>query len=648
MKLKIILLVALLPWSFCFAQKDYKYSTKSKKAIRSFKKAASSYDYKKYDEALGFLSDALIKDEDFIEAHMMMGDVYADMKDFPNSVAHYKRAVEINPGFFPQNFFNLAKSEMHIEKYEDAKMHLEKFLTLNKISPALKMKAEKMLTTCVFGAEQVRHPVPFNPINMGDSINTAAKEYLPMLTADEQNIVFTRMKPKPVQRQSIGSSNLEEDFYTADKINGVWEMARPLGPPINTPLNEGGQCLSPDGKTIYFTGCDRPEGLGSCDIYYSKKTGSSWSEPLNLGSRVNSKEWDSQPTISFDGSTLYFTSNRQGGSGGTDIWKTLKGPDGSWGTAINLGPVINTTGNENSPFIHTDNQTLYFSSNGHPGMGDADLFLSRLGDDQQWGTPVNLGYPLNTSGEEFSLFVSTDGKTGYFSSERLKGFGSLDLFSFDMYPAIRPNVVSYVTGVVTDESGKNFLEAKFEIIDNETGKIIVNSFSDKVNGSFLVCLPSGKDYGLNVAKDNYLFYSDHFSCKDPTSTKNAYVINIKLKPAKAGEKVVLKNIFFETNSFELKSESFPEIGKLISFLNANPKIKIEISGHTDNSGDVKNNQALSEKRARSVYDYIVKSGIAAARLSYKGYGETKPVADNSTEEGKALNRRTEFAITQVD
>lgn len=643
-----ILLFAMLFPILCHAQKDYKYSTKSKSAIKSFEQAASAYDYKKYQEAVDLLNDAISKDDKFIEAHLMLGDVYADMRDFEKSAEHYQKVLDLDPAFFPQNYYNLAKSEMQLERYESAKGHLEKFLTISKISPPLKLKAERLLATCTFAAEQVKHPVPFKPVNMGDSINSTAKEYLPMLTADEMNIVFTRMKPKPVQRQSIGGDRFEEDFYTSDKVDGGWQLSRPLGPPINTPLNEGGQCLSPDGKSIYFTGCDRDGGLGSCDIYYSKKTGNTWSEPMNLGGKVNAKDWDSQPSISFDGNTLYFTSKRPGGVGGTDIWKCVKGPDGSWGPATNLGNLINTIGNETSPFIHTDNQTLYFSSNGHPGMGDADLYLSRLDSSGQWGAPVNLGYPLNTSGEEFSLFVSNNGKTGYFASERLKGFGSLDLFSFEMFPAIMPKTVSYVKGTVTDATGRNPLEATFEIIDNVTGIKVVTATSDKINGQFLVCLPSGKDYGLNASKEGYLFYSDHFSCTNPVDMKNAYEINIRLNQAKTGEKVVLKNIFYESNSFALKSESYPEIGKLVAFLQANQKIKIEISGHTDNVGDDKSNQTLSEKRAKSVYDYVVKAGIPASRLSYKGYGESKPVAGNDTDEGRSQNRRTEFSITAAE
>lgn len=641
---KIVYILFFANVIICQAQKDYKYSTKSKSAIKAFEKAASAYDFKKYAEAISYLTEALKEDDNFIEAHMMAGDVHADMKDYSSSVMHYKRAVEINPGFFPQNFYNLARSEMRIEKYEDAKNHLNKFLTGTKISPPLKLKAEKLLSICMFAAEQVKHPVPFNPVNLGDSINTNAEEYLPMLTADQQTIVYTRRKPKPVQRQGIGSNNLEEDFFISTRSGTDWLLARPLGPPINTPLNEGGQCISPDGKSIYYTGCDRAEGLGSCDIYYSKKTGNSWSEPVNLGSRVNSKEWDTQPTISFDGNTLYFTSSRPGGSGGSDIWKCLKGPDGSWGTAVNAGNIINTAGNENSPFIHTDNQTLYFSSNGHPGMGDQDLFLSKIDQTGTWSVPVNLGYPINTSGEEFSLFVSTDGTTGYFSSDRLKGKGALDLYAFEMDPSIRPNVVSYVTGKISEGASKKPLDAKIEIVDNETGKTIVTTQSDRVNGEFLICLPSGKDYGLNVSKEGFLFYSDYFLCKKPSDMKNAYAINVEMKKAVVGEKVVLKNIFFETNSFELKLESFPEIGKLISLLNANPKLKIEISGHTDHVGDDKSNQVLSEKRAKAVYDHLIKSGIIPGRLSFKGYGESKPLGDNNTEDGKAQNRRTEFSI----
>lgn len=639
------IIIIIFPFYQCNAQ-QYKFHTSSKAAIRHFERATHFYDAKQHEESIAELENALKEDAQFIEASTLLADVYADKKLHEQAVNQYKNSIRIDPEFFPQNFLNLAKSEMQIDQYDSAKAHIEIFLSYKTKSMALREKAVQLKKICDFAAYAVKHPVDFNPLNLGESINTADDEYLPALTADDATLVYTRRRLMGTNPQ--GKKDYNEDFYISKKANGKWQTATNMGAPINTNGNEGAHCISPDGMAVYFTACNRQNTRG-CDLYYSKRTGGRWSPPVNMGSKVNSESWDSQPTISSDGNTIYFLSSRPGGAGRQDIWKTSKDKNGQWMQAENLGAPINTDANELSPFIHPDNQTFYFASDGHPGMGGTDIYFSRLGTDGKWQMPVNIGYPINTSADESSLFVNAEGNTAFFASDRFKdGKGRLDICSFELYQQARPTPVSYVKGMVKDRHANVPLEAEFNMIDIESGNVIVSSVSDNETGEFLVCIPSGKNYALNVSKPGYLFYSEHFSNKDTSHSRQAYNMDVLLSPVKAGEKVVLKNTFYETNSFDLKPTSYAELNKVIAFLKANEKIKIEVAGHTDNTGDEKSNNVLSERRAKSVLDYLIKGGADATKLAYKGYGENKPVGANDTEEGRAKNRRTELTIISTN
>ena len=634
--------------SYCKAQSNqYKYSTKSEKAIKAYEEAAKQYEANNFPDAIKALDKAIKFDKNFIEAFMMKGDIYADMKKYDSSIVYYKKSIDIDPYFFANNYFNVGMLELKIGRYADAKQDFESYTSDKHADLINKKRAEYMNKMCTFGINMMNNPVPFKLKNMGSNVNSKYNEYLPSVTADEQTLVITRRLPRDTASTEISSSD-QEDFYISHKLNdSTWSKALPLGPPINTPGNEGAQCISPDGKAIYFTACERPDGYGSCDLYYSEKIGNTWGVPKNMGPVVNSDKWDSQPSISSDGKTLYFTSARGGGKGNMDIWKTVKDDKGVWGKPTNLGDSINTPGGEMSPFIHPDDQTLYFSSNGHLGMGGFDIFYSRKDSAGNWRKPVNIGYPINTFADESYLIVNSNGDLAYFASDRPGGVGNMDIYTFPLYEKARPTRVNYLKGIVFNEITKEKLKAKFELIDLKTGKTCVESTSDPVNGEFLVCLPTEKDYALNVSKDGYLFYSENFSLTGIHSNSDPFMKNIPLQPIKVGESVVLKNIFFDTDKFELKSESTAELEKLLDLLNKNPKLKIEISGHTDNQGDDKHNQTLSENRAKAVYDYLTNHGIVKERLTYKGYGKTKPIDKNDTEQGRANNRRTEFKVVEA-
>lgn len=318
------------------------------------------------------------------------------------------------------------------------------------------------------------------------------------------------------------------------------------------------------------------------------------------------------------------------------------GDDGYWGPAQNLGPEINTPGEDNSPFIHPDGNTLYFASDGHPGMGGLDLFYSRWNPDNTWDIPVNLGYPLNTSGNEATLHVSADGSTAYYSSDREDSYGGLDLYHFVMPEIIRPKPVTWVKAYVKSEKDKRPLAANVQLFDLETNSLITESSCD-ANGLFLITLPSGHDYGLFVNMDGYLFHSENFSLEEGFP-EEPYILEVLLKPVSVGEVFTLRNIFFESGSAELLPESETELGKLLKLLTENTGMRISINGHTDNVGSVTDNQKLSEARAAAVRSYLETNGIDGKRMESRGFGESRPVGDNETEAGRALNRRTEIEV----
>jgi outer membrane protein OmpA-like peptidoglycan-associated protein len=347
-----------------------------------------------------------------------------------------------------------------------------------------------------------------------------------------------------------------------------------------------------------------------------------------------------------DGKTLYFIRGKRTRQGKEqDIYKSELKENGEWTEPVKLSSTINTPYREESVFIHPDGRTLYFSSNGHPGMGGLDIFYSRKQEDGSWSEPKNLGYPINTHDQENSLLVSPDGTHAYFGSDREGGYGGLDLYRFELPDSVRADPVTYLRGKLVDAETGEPLRAEFELKDLSNGELVTRSSSDKKNGTFLVPLPTGREYALSVDRKGYLFHSEHFMLKQKGGgTSDPVKKNIELQPIDTGRSVVLENVFFETAKYNLKKESRVELDKLYRFLKANPSVRIEIQGHTDSVGTARDNQILSENRAEAVYDYLEKKGIDPSRMVAKGYGERRPIADNSTPEGRARNRRTAYKI----
>jgi outer membrane protein OmpA-like peptidoglycan-associated protein len=647
MKIRIVLFSFLISTTLWFVVPAFSQTkpltTKSKKAERYFMDAVEFYQEKDFDRAIKALNKATEDDPYFIEAFILQGDILADKQQFPEAVASYKHALSIDHEFSPQLYYISANLELSAGLYLDSKKDYLKFLQFQNITSEKQAKARNNINACDFGINAMDHPVPFDPVNLGDSINSRDDEYVNGISSDDQKLYFTRKLPRSNEVVK-NSSEYNEDFYCATRVDSIWRKARNLGPPINTYGNEGAQCISPDGQFLFFAACERDDGYGSCDLYWARKEGDAWSVPVNMGPVINSPQWDSQPSFSSDGVTLYFASKRKAGKGSSDIWRAELQSDGSWSEPVNLGDSINTSAAEMAPFIHPDDQTLYFSSRGHPGMGGLDLYYSRKDANSIWKKPFDLGYPINTFADEITLVVNAAGDLAYFSSDKLGGLGKQDIYSFKLYPEARPGKATYMKGIVFDNETKKRIEARFELIDLALNKTAVKATSDPVNGEFLLSLPTDRNYALNVSKEGYLFYSDHFELKGQSSKTKPFIKNIPLQPIRVGETVILKNVFFDTDKFDLKKESRAELGKLISFLNSNKDLHIELSGHTDNQGTPDHNITLSQNRAKAVFDYLVEHGVGSSRLTYIGYGLTKPIDTNETEQGRANNRRTEFRI----
>ena len=620
--------------------------TASGKLLKWYEKSVEDLRAGAFDDALKGLERVLESDSTFVDARFERGSIFYDREQYAQAEADFETGLALAPEYRPVAWYQLGVIEMKQRKFGEAAVHFERYLNSDATSERQRELAQKLLDQSRFMAEAFSEPVPFDPQRLGPGVNTPAQEYLPSLTAEANTLVFTRVV------------NGQEDFYVSTKENGEWQRALPLEE-VNTPFNEGAQAISADGKTLLFTACNRPDAVGRCDLYLSEFKNGKWTPVRNLGEPVNSRAWESQPSLSGNGRELYFASDRAGGRGEKDIWVSSRLPDGRWSQPRNLEE-INTSGDEKTPFIHPDGQTLYFMSEGHPGMGGFDLFYSRLGPNGKWGKPVNLGYPINGPGDEGLLVIALDGKTAYFASNRtdLPGgrpadgpVADYDIFTFELYPEARPQPVTYVKARVFDAQTRRPLQAELNFAELSGGDLQYQGVTGD-DGAFLLVLPVGKNYALQVSKEQYLFHSEHFELSGENPLTDPFLLEIGLDripeqretDQPAGKPVVLRNIFFETGSAVLLPASKAELEYLRSLLVEYNWLRIRINGHTDDVGTEADNQQLSEARAKAVYDYLIREGIEASRLSYKGFGESQPLAPNDTPQGRRQNRRTEFEI----
>lgn len=620
----------------CNAQ-GYDPDKVNKKAADFYSKAYDEAIEGKYAESLADLAKAESLQTNFVDVYLSRAGIYANLHDYKKSVTDFEKGMSLDYEYAKTYLLPYSISLAGTGDFEKALIMVNKFLekpTLNEQSKKAGAYRKSVYEFAIKEAkENAANAYSFSRHNLGDSINSTALEYFPSLTIDGKKMIFTRRQ------------NNDEDFYESNFDGKNWSKAVPVEGKINTNFNEGAQNISQDGDWLIFTGCNYPEGAGSCDLYISYKTkNGKWTEPENLGNTINTEFWESSPSLSPDKKDLYFSSGRPGGYGGKDIYVCHRNQQGLWSRPYNLGPTVNTSGDEGCPFIHADNQTLYFNSNGHPGYGMTDLFMARKTSDidTDWSTPKNLGYPINTIDDEGSLIVSSDGKTGYYASDGLDTKGGLDLYSFTLPTNVQALKTLWVKGQVYDVQTKLGLPSLIELKDVANGNTISRLQTDE-DGKYLVTLPEGKDYAFTVNRKAYLFYSDNFSMKSNVAD-SPLVVNIGLQPLVKGSKIILKNIFFDVGKTELKIESKSELDNVVTLMNENPLLKIIISGFTDNVGKPGDNITLSIGRAKSVIHYLQSKGIDPKRLSAKGFGETNSIAGNDTESGRALNRRTELMV----
>jgi outer membrane protein OmpA-like peptidoglycan-associated protein len=661
-------LLGLIVFSSCATSAQAKYSSKDKKAIKLYESAVrievTHYDPKTrivdYRAAIDMLEQAIKRDPNFLEAHELLAEYYFGFRNYDKTIFHLEHVVQLrgNRDQSGVTYYYLAQAYYRKGEYEKALSNINKYLkvgnTRDKFTPEIKIFIE----SCEFAIYGIQNPVDFKPVNLGPAINTKHHEYFPTMTVDAKTLLFTRRLPAP--GTELGE---QEDFFVTHLVDGKWTSAVAMPSNINTTNNEGAPTFAPDGRTLVFVACvdaygsygPNRQGAGSCDLFITKRVGTQWRNPVNLPGGVNTMHWETQPSLSSDGKTMYFIRGISGrdGSKQQDIYRAFLLEDGSWSKAERLPDIINTPFREESVFIHPDGRTIYFSSDGHPGFGGLDIFMSTQDDDGNWSKPVNLGYPINTAYDENSLLVAANGEIAFFASDRAGGYGGLDLYSFIMPESIRPTKTLYMEGLVFDARTNRPLGGRFELIDLSNGKTIIVSDADKLSGEFLVSLPTKRDYVINVSYPGYNFYSLNFSLQNYESDE-PFKLNIPLQPIVEDAIVRLENVFFDLNSAVLRKESFIELDRLVALLKANPNMRIEIGGHTDSRGNNKDNLDLSDRRAKAVVNYLLSQGITANRLSAKGYASSQPVytdaqinamsSNEEREQAHQANRRTEYKV----
>lgn len=553
--MKNYLFICFIILSFaCSSSKVISQDNIPNKAKTAYEKGSEEMAFGKYDVAIAYFEEALELAPNYINANLQLANILQNYsKDYARAAGIYDLVIEIDPSLVKAHY-NAAVCYLNIGNYDRAADHIDKFLT-GDLSAQGKFLGNSIKNNISFSREAIKNPVAFQPVNLGPAINSAYAEYFPAITADNEYLYFTL--------RDESSRYPQEDIYAAKQENGVWLAREKLSSSINSDFNEGAHSIAPSGKYLLFTSNNHENGNnGSTDIYIAKKVGDTWKNAVNLGKVINSRNWESQPVLSADASALYFVSaNRADGLGESDIYVSYLEADGKFGAPVNLGNVINTPGDEQRPFIHPDGKTLYFASTGHPGMGNGDIFMSKLNELGEWTKPVNLGYPINTIGEELGIYVSTDGKTAYISSEREGGYGQSDIYKFDLPETAQPEKVVYVKGKVFDAVTLKPIKCPIKIYDVQTGELFTTLSTDEVNGSFLVTLPADKDYAYEAIQEGYLPFSENFSLESML-TGSSFELEAPMQAIEAGKEFVLKNVFFATNSFTLEPSSKSELLRL--------------------------------------------------------------------------------------
>ena len=615
-------------------------STKNKKAVELYTEADNFRVRGQYREALDLLNQAIEKDKNFSEAYFRQALIYKAVGNYPTSDEKYLKGLSLNTDPKKQKAYFLELGENYLlqGEYEKSLQFLDRYLESEILNKPKIEQASLWKRNVQYALRNRKTVSQFQPHQLTDTVNAFAMQYFPVLTADEQELIFTR-------RVGDGQDDDEDLVSSRKDEHGKWMKPVSISPNINSRLNEGTSTISADGRQLIFTSCIGRRGYGSCDLFESWKIGNEWTKPVNLGPEVNSPAWESQPSLSSDGRMLFFVSDRRGGQGNKDIYISYKLDERKWTKAENLGNQVNTPYEEISPFIHANGRTLFFASNGKPGFGGYDIYRSER-ESGKWTEPVNFGFPVNNHEDQFSLFITADGQHGFYSLEDNQKTNSSKIFEITVPEELQLRYKSnYVKGIVRSKKTGLPLKARVELLNINKNELTSFVWSDSLTGEYLMVLTQGAEYGLYVSKTGYLFQSLNFNYEVQENLV-PLALDVFLNPVEMGASGVLNNIFFDLNKYEIKEKSITELDKVIRFLNENPTIRVEISGHTDNVGAPAYNLQLSQKRAQSVATYLAAHGVEASRLIQKGYGAGKPLKPNDTEDNRQVNRRIEFRVVR--
>ncbi len=609
-------------------------SSTSKKALKLYEKGQKEAKIRNFEKAVKYFREAVIVDENFYEAYLRQGSLYHAMSQEDSVYVTLDKYASLASQPSNAVLRRLAFMSWDRGHYEKATAFLMMYLA-REPTKVTDLEIALLSESLDFSGKQLMKKTEIKFKELPTEINAFALQYLPAITIDNATMIYTK-------RDFV---NGDEDIVVSYLVDGKWSQAVSVSSKINTALNEGACTISADGNTMIFTSCDKRDSFGSCDLYISRKRAKSWSTPKNLGKPVNTHYWESQPSLSADGSTLYFSSNRPGGQGARDLWVS-QWIDNRWSNPQNLGSNINSFKDEITPFIHPNGNTMFFSSSGFVGMGGYDLYKSEK--DSVWHSPVNLGFSINTFHDEVALLIAGDGKTSYFARELQKNNQIVDskIVSFTLPDSVMTRQATFISGIVTNKESKEPLRSEIQVFDVEKNEMIYKALSDSLTGKYTMVLPAGRQLACYVKKKTFLFRDFQFNSVSNTILEPD-TIDIELSPVRAGEKIILKNIYFDLNSYGLDRRSESEIRSLVEVMEQNPNINVEISGHTDNRGSSRYNQTLSEKRAYTVYQEIVKQGVDGGRLFSKGYADKYPVMSNETKFGRRSNRRIEFRILGI-
>ena len=628
---------------------------------RQIQKGLQALNKGDYPNAGVYIGAALRQNEADQHALYLRGEWAMRTGKFPIAEGSWKRLTKRCPGYKPDLLFFIATLAIEAGIPEEAERYLEQWFLRSDRELGYEKEAENMLAELNLKETFLANPVPFNP-QPARNLNTRWDEYLAALTPDGSSIYFTRRSKKKNKYDGPGAQLRSVEEFSSAVSTGehqgmpAFEEGTALEAPFNTQYNEGGPSITADNRFMVFTICERnpKTGAQNCDLYYTTYEYGVWNGIRPMPEGINRPEsWESQPTISPNGDILYFTSDRKGGYGGLDLYRSTKDANGNWGVPENLGAAVNTKKNEKSPFIHPDSESLYFASDGHPGMGGYDLFKIQIAQGSaQWGKPMNLGYPINTGSDEIGMMVTLDGQKAYFASNKINQSNGWDIYFFDLYEAVQPEEVVLVRGKLKIDKFASDEDPKVLLKNSVTGESQQlqlshddNSFTavvKKEEAQQVLVQVEAKKAAFSAAP---LRLSPNF--EDEGLHKNEVYIDLEHKDLESGEAYPIPHILFETASDRLDAQSELLIASFAEYLLVAPSLRVQIQGHTDNVGDAGANLDLSQRRAKRVAQTIIDLGVSSSRITYRGYGEKRPVASNDSEAGRAQNRRTVFVVTAL-